>query len=54
MQEDLEQRKLFHAQLEVFEKQMQDLQQKLKAGKDNTDSVKVRQTHYCLHTCTLY
>ncbi|XP_014270043.3 nesprin-2a isoform X9 [Maylandia zebra] len=40
VEEDLEQRKLFHAQLEVFKKQMQDLQQKLKAGKDNTDSVK--------------
>lgn len=54
VQEDLEQCKLFHAQLEVLKKQMQDLQQKLKAGKDNTDSVKVRRTHYCLHPCTLY
>uniref|UniRef100_A0AAZ1XTJ4 KASH domain-containing protein n=1 Tax=Oreochromis aureus TaxID=47969 RepID=A0AAZ1XTJ4_OREAU len=38
VEEDLEQRKLFQAQLEVLEKQMQDFQQKLKAGTDNTDS----------------
>ncbi|XP_063350729.1 nesprin-2 [Pelmatolapia mariae] len=40
VEEDLEQCKLFHTQLEVLEKQMQDLQQKLKAGTDDTDSVK--------------
>ncbi|KAL7388816.1 hypothetical protein ABVT39_021245 [Epinephelus coioides] len=41
VQEDVEQQKLFHTQLEALEKQTQDTQQKLKASLSDTDSVKV-------------
>ncbi|XP_044023969.1 nesprin-2 isoform X2 [Siniperca chuatsi] len=39
LQEDLEQQKLFHAQLEALEKQSQNTQHKLKASLNDTDSV---------------
>lgn len=41
VQEDLEQQKLFRTQLEVLEKQTQNIQNKLKASLNDTDSVKV-------------
>lgn len=41
MQEDLKNQKLFHARLEDTEKQIQDIQNKIKTSVNDTDSAKV-------------
>lgn len=43
VQEDLEQQKLFHTRLEMLEKQTLNIQNKLEASLNDTDSVKVGQ-----------